>query len=104
MAMPFSPFFTVRPSAFQVEAGDVGRILALQADRDDVAKAVAVKARLHGEQSFPIVAGDDVGDPLLQLLQQRSGLLGARGSFGRFGCCLRASVRRAQCPRDEPGA
>ena len=49
-------------------------------------------AALHGEQSFPIVTGDDVGDPLLQLLQQGGGLLSARGSFGRFGCCHRGEL------------
>ena len=64
--MPFSPFFTLRPSWFHAyRASDAGCVRPLPCDFEDVAKAVVVKAA-HGVE----VGGKRVGVSGLQLLDK----------------------------------
>jgi hypothetical protein len=67
--MPFSPFFTKRPSDFhRLKPATTVAPRALQEDHQVIVEAVTVELRCDLEHPPPVVARGDLGDRVLELV------------------------------------
>ncbi len=82
IAMPFSPFLTKQSDFHRLKPRHYGGVGSLQEDHQVIVEAVALEPRHDLQHPLPVVARDDLGDGILELVVGSTDLVVPRVVLG----------------------